>query len=258
MALNHQDQVRGTGWLAESIRATVFPTPGAAVNAQAWWVAVMGAEPEVRTTKPATREHLDEGSLDGRRLRLSINPLGVIQWQVLPGPLTDLPEDFVHIGPLHESLPSFEAVVDRWMPMCPPATRIAFGAVALIPQAGHDEGYATLARYLRNSVQVDPRSSDFLYRINRRRPSRSVDGLVINRLSTWNVSKVITVGNILASRQTGTTEAQLVNESYACRVELDVNTAPTFDGVFDPLAARRVFQELKELGLEILEHGDVP
>src|SRR5215813_13392776 len=76
--------VRAADWLAETVRITLFPSPGVSVNPEPWWRAVTGVDPETRTTKPATREYMDAGPFHKHRLRLTVNPLGVIQWEMLP------------------------------------------------------------------------------------------------------------------------------------------------------------------------------
>lgn len=243
-------------WYAESLRLTLFPAPGVTPNADSWWRELIGSDPETRTSKPATREHVDDGLYEGRRLQLTINTLGVIQWQILPdvpSPL-DTPTGVFNVGPLQEVLTVFVSLMERWLPAAPASSRIAFGVTGVSPVAGHREGYEALGRLLRESVKLDPEgSSDFLYRINRPRPSLVIDGLAINRLSTWSVLKL----RLLAEGPTGGL-GRLVREAYACRAELDINTAATFQGTFDASIVGGVFQELQVLGIEILQSGDIP
>jgi hypothetical protein len=253
-----QTPIQMQQWLAETVRATIFPAPGATFNVATWWHQATGRDPESRTEKPATRERVEEGSFDGARLLLTVNPLGIIQWQLLPVVPTEPPSDILNVGPLIEVQPRFSEMLTRWFPSCPPANRIAFGAVVLLPVRGHREGYERLGSLLRRSVNVDPAgSSDFLYRINRQRPSAAVerDRLQINRLSTWTVLKMSTM---VASAGAAGTSGRIIDERYACRVELDINTSPTYDGVFQPEATALVFEELEQMGLQILAEGDIP
>lgn len=263
MAIQEQQTpVQMRQWLVETVRATIFPAPGATFDVATWWHQATGRDPESRTEKPATREHVEEGSFDGAsdgvRLVLIKNPLGIIQWQLNLLVPTEPPSDVLHVGPLVEVQPRFSEMLRRWFPSCPPASRIAFGAVVLLPVSGHREGYERLGSLLRRSVNVDPEgSSDFLYRINRQRQSAAFDRdrLRINRLSTWTVLKMSTM---VASAGAAGRPGRIIEERYACRVELDINTAPTYDGVFQSEAAALVFEELEQMGLQILAEGDIP
>ena len=40
----------------------------------------------------------------------------------------------------------------------------------------------------------------------------------------------------------GTSQGRLVHEAFACRVELDINTAPTFQGTFDSTEMRNILR----------------
>jgi uncharacterized protein (UPF0262 family) len=243
-------------WLVETIRVTAFPVAGVTPNPDDWWRAVTGADSETRTVKRATKEHIDEGPFEGGRLRLVVNPLGAMQWQVLPGAVEEIPTEVLNVGPMRRIMPSFMDLVEKWFPMCPASTRLAFGAAVLLPVSAHREGYETLARFLRDSVRIDPASTDLLYRINRQRSSRTVKDLLINRLSTWTVIRM----SIVVAQATAFAEraSRPVHDAYACRVEVDINTTPSFQGTFEPPVIADVFRELRDLGLEIFREGDVP
>jgi hypothetical protein len=45
---------------------------------------------------------------------------------------------------------------------------------------------------------------------------------------------------------------------YACRLELDINTVPEFQGQFERERLAPIFQELVDFAVEISNHGDVP
>jgi hypothetical protein len=75
--------------------------------------------------------------------------------------------------------------MDQWLQHCPPINRLAFTGSLLQPVDNHPAGYEILNRYMR-WVEIDPQSSEFLYRINRRANSTAVQGLDLNRLSTWH------------------------------------------------------------------------
>jgi hypothetical protein len=100
-------------------------------------------------------------------------------------------------------------------------------------------------------------SSDFLYRINRRRLSQSgIENLQINRLSTWSVARAEYQAFALESG--GIPRVIRGEPIFACRVELDVNTAAEFEGKLLPDQSLKIFTELIELAHEILLEGDRP
>lgn len=252
-SLNVQRIVPLDTWLAESLRATIFPGPGVTPVADSWWREVTNSDPDSRTIKPATREHLEEGPFEAARLVLSVNAIGAIQWQVGAPRPTEIPADIISAGSAAELLPAFVGLLERWFPMCPVASRIAFGVIGLLPASEQRESYEKLGALVR-SVKIDPvTSSDFLYRINRPRASTtSIANLRINRLSTWHAIKM----GVMALPMGGG-RGKVVNEKYACRVEVDINTAPDFQGTFTSQQVAEVFHELRDSAVEILEMGDV-
>lgn len=239
-------------WQAETVRATLFPAADAQLTGDTWWRDVLGTEPETRTTKPGRLERREEGPLGENRLVLTVNPLGVIQWQITPPPTTEMPEEMPVVGNVTALLDPFLDLVDRWFPRGPRLTRLALGVTGILPVGSHEEAYRTLGLYLRHYVRVDPASSDFIYRINRRRPSRTDRaGLKINRLCSWSALRMALLGPIPTALVTR-------RERFACRVELDINTAAEFQGLFEPEECGQTFRELRELGVEILAKGDTP
>ena len=89
----------------------------------------------------------------------------------------------------------------------------------LLDVNSREEGYRTLSNYL--EFDLDPKSFDFNYQINRPRVSNALSGVAINRLSRWSVR----------SHQTGTLvvtsmESELGPKKYQCRLEVDINTHP--------------------------------
>jgi len=242
----------------ESIRATIFPAAGVTPTPDTWWRVATNTDPNSRTSKPATREHVEEGPFADAHLVLTINPLGIMQWQLGAPPLNDLPTALPTVGPFLEKASEFLQLLNRWFPLCPTSSRIACGIVAILPVDSHREAYETLDSLL-HAVDIDPvGSSELLYRINRPRPSRLLQGLTINRLSTWLAVKVtLTVGLAEGQSVQGGREAVLY-EKYVCRAQLDINTAPSFQGTFPPPSLSELYGELYQLAVEILAKGDIP
>jgi len=246
-------------WEVNIVRATTFVGPDFNVHPEiSWWKQIVENEAEESRSRHSTGELVESGVFEGRRLVLDIKP-GRADWRLtaLAGPPDELPEVLPTIGPLDDVLTSFLRLTGSWLDVCPAVTRLAFGAVLVKPVTDRKTGYSAIATLL-PKVDIDPEnSSDFLYQINRPRPSLSgISGLILNRLSKWSVLSTILLrvavggggGSIQDARQ----------PQFFCRLELDMNTDSDFRGDFSKDNMGSVFQELVDLGREIAKKGDIP
>ena len=244
---------QGSGsWEVEQLRATTFsiPVPQFRVGGSLW-ESVAGTRPEEeRFIHTDGREEI-VGKIEGMSLT-SVSRPGRVDWMLQ----TDGPrQGFPVIGPLDDSVKIFRNVVYKWLDTCPPLVRLALGATLVKPTPGLQQGYNELMQSLPDLQLNLSHASDFLYQINRFRESQVAEGTRINRLTKWSVmeSGVIEVslgpegGAILppSSRQ------------FACRLELDINTALTGE-VIPKDKNKKLFRELVGLGIEIARRGDVP
>jgi len=245
-------------WQVSGMRVTAFPAEPTKIDAPSWWIDLLGHPPETQVIRPKIGQRQEEGEHEGRKLSLQVQPER-IDWVL--SPVVKLseeePENLPLAGPFPETLNSFLEVVMRWLTMCPPLTRLAFGAVLAQPVKDRQTGYLHIAKYLHH-IRLDPESSDFFYQINRARPSRTgINDLRINRLSKWSV--------LLFQRLTVTLEktsakaVEYTGLQSACRLELDINTAPDFPGGTLPQdRLSEVLDELVGMANEIAALGDVP
>lgn len=245
-------------WQAQYLRLISFPVEPQNSVQQNWWHDLAEADRESRVDKKLQVE--EEGVFEGLSLLLSIDLLR-LQWTVAPRLLADnLPQGPPTLGPFLQWKDWFRNHMHRWLTMSPPIRRLAFAAVLVQPVENREAGYAMLDRYLR-SVDIDPQSTDFLYRINRRVRSRTdVPELHVNRLTTWSVGRfaVVVRGQLtgLADQEAGQQIAR--SETHACVLEFDINTVPEPAGrVLPREALPRVFDELVELGVDIATRGDI-
>lgn len=246
-------------WQAESLRVTAFPGPSAQVNDLNWWIEVIGEPPETRISKPRLGEYREEGYLEPGRLVLHLQP-GRIDWHFIALQSEEqVGEKVEPLGPFQEILDVFLQPIARWFTLDTfiPVQRLAFGAVLLQPVKDKHAGYTKLSPYL-PSVKIDSvNSSDFLYQINRRRNSRTtMPDLSINRLSKWSLRRFHSSFLKIGPTQPGIIKTG--SQSYDCRLELDINTNPDFEGEFDKQKVQEVFDELVALGIEIAREGDIP
>jgi hypothetical protein len=245
-------------WFSQVLRFTAFPTPDAQLGDVTWWLELTGGQPETRTSQPRRGALQEEGSLQRGVLTLKIEPLR-IDWLMGQSTETIIQEDTLPVlGRFTDTLPEFTHLMRRWLalPSIPPMSRLALGAILLQPVDTREEGYRRLRSYL-NAVQVDPESSsDLLYQINRARPSRTeIPDLRINRLSKWSVA--LTIRRAITAGLGGVSIAT-AEEIRACRLELDVNTAPDYVGQIPRDRLVELLDEFVSLGTEIVQEGDIP
>jgi len=243
-------------WQVMTMRVTAFPNEPFKADEQSWWRDLVGSEPETVISRVKVGEYRAEGGFEGRQLSLSLH-LDRIDWNLAPimdvseGPPPMLPL----AGPFPEVLTSFRKIIDRWLPLSPPMSRLAFGAVLAKPVEDRRSGYLHIAMYLPN-VKVDPEgSSDLFYQINRPRPSKTgIERLHNNRLMKWSVMSVRLLS--MALQQTAITTVDAGGDS-ACRLELDINTAPAFGGPLPADKLPEILSELVDLAHEIATKGDI-
>jgi hypothetical protein len=245
-----------TVWQAQYLRFISFPVqPQNTVN-QNWWHEVARTERESRVEKK--REVEEEGTVDGVALSLSIDLLRV-QWTAVPRQNAETLLDGIPVlGPFLQWREWFQNVMNRWFPLSPEIHRLAFAGVLIQPVGDRREGYELLNRYLR-WVDLDPSSSDLLYRINRRIASRSLDDLEINRLMTWSVGQFNVMMRVQLLGEAGQPRAEQTEqvERHACVLELDINTVPEpRERVLPREALPQIFEELVNLGVDIAARGD--
>jgi hypothetical protein len=243
-------------WRAQNLRLIAFPSEPQFAVRQGWWRGLTGADPENVVERRHKQEKEESGPFQGTTLTLGFDLLR-IQWTAAPqldAENFNFLEQPPVIGPFMERKDWFRTLMEQWLPHCPPIHRLAFAASLLQPVETHEAGYRMLDRYLR-WVEIDPHSSEFLYRINRRRASGTgIPGLMLNCLSTWVMAKFAVLVRVIAG---GHPEQQVQpTESFACAVELDINTAPEFQGLLPQADLIRIFVELVEAGVEIATRGD--
>ena len=243
--------VPGNDWRVEMLRLTAFPAAGAPrATPERWWADLFGV-PHEKSTEDVKRgiTHL-QGNVGDSFMVMTRNPVSFELRQLDSDP-TEPPREAGSLSAFADTVPMFQRSSTQWLECeaCPPLRRVAFGAILLQPVPSHESGYETLDGYL-PTVSVDPKLSDFLYQVNRRRISKVIDNLWVNRLSKWSTQKVESL--------TVTSDGTVVRgmEAFACRLELDINSVPSAESLPTDLLPR-LFEELVALAGEIALDGDV-
>ena len=243
-------------WRAESLRLTAFlrsPTDKLDVGS---WQEFLGDEPKSSESRPREGLVLEGGPCEQGWLTLEGSPIRV-DWRLGINPegretLSEIPS----LGDFESVQGQFGVLMKRWLKKSPPLNRLAFGAILNLPVKNLTEGYRLLGRYL-PKVEIDPKKSrDLFYQINRRRPSKSgIKSLEINRLTKWSVVQ-LRAGIVDLSAGHGKF-METAEPLVACRLELDINTAPEFKSALKKTKLSKLFDELVELGMEIAHKGDI-
>ncbi len=240
-------------WYLESARVTAFHFEEGTLSPQEWWEHAVNEEPDQVTTKPKERLANIAGSFGTGTLSIECKPLRIDLKLTPRNQEWDEPVGWPNLGPAKDVSDGFAEVANKLVSVkgLPPLNRIAYGCTLLLPVASKSEGYRQLAPYL-PSVTLDPdKSSDFIYRINRRRDSSvAVPGLFMNRLNSWSVA---TFRPIVGTPP----NLQPIEPRFACRLELDINTCQEFEGALPEKKIQDMLKELMEMGKEIVARGDV-
>lgn len=242
------------GWKVEILRFTAFPTPLYHTAGPLLFELATGAQPGKLSVDNIRNVGSAEGDYRNGKLVVKTTPSRIdFLFGVTAGPLTPT---FRVIGTLRETTATLRESIERWFNTGPSLQRLAVGAVLLADASDPVDGYRKLQPLLPN-VSLDPEGSqDLLYRINRPRFCR-IDALSlrINRVAKWNVSRTLP---FLQPTQKSSTLPEPPKSAYACRLELDVNTATEHTDEFPKETLSPILGKLLDFGTELAEKGDIP
>ena len=244
-----------TMWQIENLRFSVFlarPTDPEPVGS---WTDVVGQDADDTRIKGTGEQRVvsQQGPFGGTVMRAEVR-LDRIDWHVLPPP-PKTPNERPTAGPYEKLKDRFRDGMLAWLDAEKPvANRIAYGAV-LSHRSGNRTDCLRVLDNLLSTVTVDPENTwDFDYSVNRRRVSKSSDGLMINRLAKWSLgTEILGVLKLPASGGQARMNTVTVNVPM---LTLDINTDPEFRGPLN--RPRELLAELAALGTEIALKGDVP
>jgi hypothetical protein len=245
-------------WRPVQWQLIAFPAVAPLATEQHWWQAVTGQEIGESIRRP--HERTDVGALADCILSLAIEPAKVT-WTMTPSP------DPVNLPPL--PIPTFASYSESrdlclrllrpWLVNdCPAIKRLGLVASLIQDATDHAEAYRLLDLYL-PAVEVDPESTDFAYRVNRRRRSQTpISGLHVNRMTAWSAMRFSSSLNTIGPGST--IEIPLEHSGaiiYAAMVTIDVNSDAGRSE--DLLRDERgeLLAEFADLTTEIAVSGDI-
>lgn len=234
-------------WLVRTVRFTSFLTPDAVVDDHLWQ-AVLGGDPEQTVHQRPAGLRQDIGRFEDAAATVAVQPGRV---DCIFAPVETSAPQWEALGPFPDAVQRYLAPVLRWSESerFPPTRRLALGLHLVEPTETRETGYARLRDFVDSVPQGE--ASDFLYQVNRYRPSRVFQGLTVNRLAKWSVSQIqlFTLDGVGLPRTGGRT-LSFVN------LELDVNTSADFAGPIPPASVNAIAEELRRAAEEIATAGD--
>jgi hypothetical protein len=239
-------------WRVTNARLSVFVVPDTIVP-PTLWKDLVGEEPESSTVQRTMSTKVETGPFAEGKLRLIVQPMRIdwvhepadieTEWGVenVLGPFPSACEPLLHLG-------------RRWAKsdLFPSIQRIALGLVLIFPTRDRATGYRGLDQFI-DGVPNAPDAADFLYQVNRPRPSRAgIDGLRVNRLSKWSVGAYKTV----VINPAVNPNPMLSKLRHHVRLELDLNTDADFPGTIARQNVESVIDDLFSGAKEIATHGN--
>lgn len=248
----------GCSWEVGFLRATTFiPDLTREVSVEnTWWDKIVADKPEDERINHQKGMKKQRGKFKSNNLTM-VSQLGRVDLTL--GAADEEPPEppkLPSIGPMStDTLDPFMQIIKSWLNACPPANRLAFGAILGKPTVGTQTGHEEILSYLPD-LQLDPQNiSDLFYHINRPKISTVDPSIRINRMSTWSVPLVGTVGVAIdPAVSSATTDIQ---EWHICKLELDIST-PLLSDVIVGDVAYAIFRELADHGQSIAGNGDIP
>jgi hypothetical protein len=238
-------------WQVEVFRATAFPIDGQRIDTP-WWDKLVPEPPETIVSHPKEGIKEEKGPFENGKLILRTQP-NRIDWQYTID--IEKPEGVPNLGSFYNMEYGFFNIVRNWLTICDEIKRLAFGTILLYPVANKEEGYNLISDYL-PYVHLDPiNSSDFLYQINRPYTSKVTPPIIINRLSKWSIARY----KLFKMELSGGEKMQptFFQDSYACRLEIDINNSPKDVDQLPKEKLVPIFDELYSLANEISRNGDI-
>ena len=237
-------------WSTEQLRLTVFPEGKRPVPlVREWWSATTGTPPDHVAEEPAAGAVQLQGKWGGSPLIMRADEIRLdISLLFASGPPTPT-------HPLNDVLPQFNELAERWLNLedRPPIQRLAFGTVVLKQYHRIEDCRRAMDNYL---PSIDMRNinppTDFLYQINRRRRSETILDLEVNRLMKWSVQQIQGIAITPTGRVT------VAPQTFACRVEIDINSIAEHEGTLMRDRVKPLFKEFVGLADEITKKGDHP
>jgi hypothetical protein len=240
-------------WAVESLRLSLFSTDVIPISDRDWEAITTQPEAETRQSVPGGKSYVGNFA-DGQLTLTTISDrIIIVLASILKEPRN---QELPSVGTWEQVRETFVKNTCGWLTnLRNPIIRIGFGAVLLRRTDSRGDAYRELKSLLK-SVNVDPdRMRDLLFRTNWPKQSATVDGLSLNRLTTWAALQYTIAVNFIGSAPSVPTR---ISQMYALRLEIDHNTDEERKTPFEQKDLIPIYQELVELARENASVGEQP
>jgi hypothetical protein len=238
-------------WVAENFRVTAFAAEPLHLTEKQWQTVTGQDEAESRTQVPGGRAY--SGPALGGYLLLTYSGN---RTDCVLSPTPDKRGDLQSVGPWRPASETFSECTQRLLvELGKPIVRLAFGAVLLLREENREAGYRRLDDLL-TSVTIKPGMRDFNFRVNWPRRSTVIEGLTINRLTSWAVVRIAQAAITLGPAGLPQFQSQTEVTGEFVRLEIDNNTAAGQEKPFDQAQLAAIYGELISLADEVAQKGE--
>ncbi|NUM37265.1 MAG: hypothetical protein HUU50_22200 [Candidatus Brocadiae bacterium] len=264
-------------WYSEELRITAFLCKEQNIEIRKWWTSFVKNLPIVEAILRNQNIYQLEGLYGNKKLILRATlSLDRIDWLLVNADelILDSKKNIKSIEEIPEKLsleyekthfprmPKFNeeqiALIDlikKWtnLDTFPSCYRLALGANLFFPVKTRQEGYIILAQLLPN-VKIDIENSEnFLYQINRPKPSNTCRSLKINKISRWIVATHSAVAiNVENNMITQNAE----NPIFSCSLNLDISTSQENRDEISKEYIPSIYEEMLGIAKEVALEGD--
>lgn len=243
-------------WNVSLLRFTLFPFQAYEMD-ENWWNLIFETLPDNENYNRKVNVHHYDGEFKSGLMNLDLSPLRIDFIYISMKSNSGSKMADINLGLFNDVMGKFFSIISKFLILdnCPTAQRIAFGCNCFIPTETRISGYELLDSYL-PKVEVDSvNSSDFLYQINRRRQSKIVSNLSINRLTQWHVAQYGSA--IISQAHNGQQLIDLNEKEYSVNLELDINSQQDNMSELNRDTQIKLLEELIIFAEEISLNGDI-
>ena len=243
-------------WDVESLRMSIFcPANTRPFERSGLWERVTGEQPSSIDSRPREGVTREAGVVGGNNLLL-VTQGGRLDWLLQPVAVPNQQAPVIlTLKDVGIARGIFHKAFRYSLETTGLALRLAFAPVFIKEVTSVGLGFGQLSVFLPQLDLASLNTSDFIYRVNRRRRSLSVPHAEINRIAKWSLEEVGVVSFRVASsgrpdfRDTGTT--------FVRKLELDVNTTPETSAMSKDTVSG-LLDEMIVMAEELATEGDVP
>ncbi len=242
-----------TTWKVRSLRLTLFlPSDAAPKVSGLQWEDLTGTKPE--NVMNRGDQQSQEGPFAPGRLLLQKQVPGRLDLVYAGFPKAEPEAPVATLGAFEPAFETLRDIAHTLFDRVGPPVRLALGAEMVQSADTALAAYRTLISHMGSATFKLEGGLEFVYQINRPRTSKALPELPINRVTRWNASSWQPVTFEL----TGGVRVLSGQASVGAVITTDVNTdaerVTPLPG--DSLAA--LLEELRDLTIEIRDHGDIP